>query len=151
MSTSQWAWQDGRNPYRSTAFQVLALDVNLRGRAAIRAHIKTRRQRVHNAPERFLLFGKALTEADINEAEQRVQDPAARLLDELCTHRPPAGPDTPAEAHRTELSAITAELETLAPQNGVAPVTVNTAELARLIPPARPRTFDPLWTFNANR
>jgi hypothetical protein len=151
MSTSQWAWQDGRNPYRTTAFQVLALGVNLRGRAAIRAHIKTRRQRVHNAPERFLLFGNTLTEADINEAEQRIQDPASRLLDELCTHRPPTGPEAPTEEHRAELSAIAAELESLAPQGGVPPVTVNTTELARLVPPARPRTFDPLWTVNVNR
>jgi hypothetical protein len=87
MTTNPWAWQDGHNPYQSTAFQVLELDVNLRSRAAIRAHVKTRRQRVRNAPERFPLFGRVLSEADINEAEQRIQDPRLRLIEELRTER----------------------------------------------------------------
>jgi hypothetical protein len=90
LTTNPWAWQDGRNPYQSTAFQVLALEVDVRGRAAIRAHIKARRQRVRNAPDRFPLFGRLLSEADINEAEQRLQDPRLRLLEELRTERPPA-------------------------------------------------------------
>src|SRR5690349_4738034 len=106
MSGSRWAWQDGRNPYRSTAFQVLALAVTVRGRAAIRAHITARRQEVR---EGVGLFGKPLTEADVDEAERRIQDPTSRLLEELCTHRPPAGPDQLTEEHLAGLPAITAQ------------------------------------------
>jgi hypothetical protein len=142
---SHWAWRDGRNPYRSTVFQVLGLDVNLSGRAAIRARIAARRQQAQDEP--VLLFGNPVTEADLTEAARRSQDPTSRLLDELCTHRPPDGPEAPTEEHHAELAAIVVELESLAPQDPVAPVTVNTTELARLIPPARPRSFDPLWTF----
>jgi hypothetical protein len=141
---SRWDWRDGRNPYRSTAFQVLGLDVHVAGRAAIRAGIAARRQQVLEG--HVLLFGVPVTEADLAEAARRVQDPTARLLDELCTHRPPDGPEAPTGEHLAELAAIVAELESGAPRDRVAPVTVNTTELARLIPPARPRTFIPLWT-----
>jgi hypothetical protein len=106
MTTNPWAWQDGRNPYQWTAFQVLALDSNLRGRAAIRAHVKARRQRVRNAPERFPLFGRLLSEADINEAEQRIQDPRLRLLEELRTQRSPAKPPEPDSNGAADLTAI---------------------------------------------
>lgn len=142
-----WARQDGRNPYRSTVFQVLGLGVEVGGRAAIRARIAARRQQAQDEP--VLLFGNPVTEADITEAAHRVQDPTTRLLDELCTHRPPDDPPAPTEEHHAELAAIVAELESLAPQDPVAPVTVNTTELARLIPSARPRSFDPLWTFES--
>lgn len=141
---SHWAWQDDRNPYRSTVFQVLGLGIEVSGRAEIRARIAARRQQVQD--ELVLLFGNPVTEAAITEAAQRIYDPTSRLLDELCTHRPPEGPVAPTDEHLAELATIVAELESLAPHDTVAPVTVNTAALARLIPPARPRSFDPLWT-----
>ena len=146
MTTNPWAWQDGRNPYRSTAFQVLGLGVEVRGRAAIRAHVKTRRQRVHNAPERYLLFGNPLTEADINEAEQRIQDPATRLLDELCTHRPPPDSGWRNPENLAELTEIEQRLRALAPPDIPPEPTLNPTALCALIPPVRPRTFAPLWT-----
>jgi len=140
MPANPWIWHEGHNPYRSTAFQVLALGVDVRGRAAIRAQIRLRRQRIQSAPERFPLFGRTLSEAEINEAEEQIQDPAARLMAELCTHRPrPAHIDLGDLGDR--LAAIAAH------HHGDTPATVspNWQELRRLVAPPQRRLFDPLW------
>jgi hypothetical protein len=131
-------WRDGKNPYRATPFQVLALDANLRGRAAIRRHIRARRLRIQGAPERFPLFGRILTEAEINEAEEQIQDPRTRLLAELRTHRPRS-----ADVATDDLGARLAQLR-LQP---VAPpqMTANLTALSRLLPAPRERTFPRLW------
>jgi hypothetical protein len=146
MTTNPWAWQDGRNPYRSTAFQVLALEVNVRGRAAIRAHVKARRQRVRNAPERFPLFGRLLSEADINEAEQRIQDPRLRLLEELRTHRPPAKPVESDQDGVSELTVLGTRLAELAGPAAAPPTWINVDALCQLVPPLRSDSIEPLWT-----
>jgi hypothetical protein len=83
-----WAWQDGLNPYRSTPFQILDLDPTLAGRGAIRAHAQRRRRRIERAADRYPLFGRTLTVADINRAEEQLADVEGRLLAELLTHRP---------------------------------------------------------------
>jgi hypothetical protein len=146
MAVNPWAWQEGRNPYTATAFQVLALDVNLRGRAAIRAHINARRRRVRNAPERFPLFGRPLSEAEINEAEERILDPEGRLLAELCTHRQ--------RSTRLEVEDLEQRLDALTnpgdrPAVNAPKVSVNRNALRALVPPPSPRTFAPLWTDHA--
>lgn len=82
-----WGWpEDGVNPYRRTLYQVLGLDPAVEGKAAIRYRITQRRNRVRSAPERQLLFGRRLTEADVNQAEAALADPVARLYAVLCTH-----------------------------------------------------------------
>ncbi|MGO4750212.1 hypothetical protein AB4212_16580 [Streptomyces sp. 2MCAF27] len=95
MADNPWAWRDGHNPYRATPFQVLALSPELSGRGAIRNHIRKRRQRIERRADRYPLFGRTLRVAEVNAAEDRIKDPALRLLAQLCTHRPepPARPD----------------------------------------------------------
>ncbi len=140
MLANPWAWQEGHNPYRSTAFQVLALGVNVQGRAAIRAQIRLRRQRIKSAPERFPLFGRTLSEAEINEAEERVQDPAARLLAELCTHRP-----RPARIDLGDLGDRLAAIPPRHHRDSPVAFAPNWQELRRLVASPRPRVFKPLW------
>jgi hypothetical protein len=83
-----WAWREGRNPYRSTPFQVLDLPLDVRGRGAVKARVEKRRRRIASAPTRYPMFGKVLSEADVNAAEKEILDPESRLLAELRTHRP---------------------------------------------------------------
>jgi hypothetical protein len=93
-----WAWQDGFNPYRSTPFQLLDLDPTLAGRGLIRAHIERRHQRIKRVANRYPLFGRTLTVADINRAQEEIADAEGRLLAELLTHRPePTGDEIIAE------------------------------------------------------
>jgi hypothetical protein len=100
MTDNPWAWRDGHNPYRATPFQVLALAPDLGGRGAIRSHVRKRRQRIERRADRYPLFGRTLRVAEVNAAEDRIKDPAQRLLAQLCTHRPEpsaraAGPTGP--------------------------------------------------------
>src|SRR5262245_10916036 len=92
MAHNPWEWREGRNPYRDTAFQILDLDPDIAGRAAIDAGVRKRRNRVRRAPERYLRFGRTLSVAEVNEAATQLDDPEARLLAELRTH-PPERPD----------------------------------------------------------
>lgn len=96
-----WGWpEDGVNPYRRTLFQVLDLDPAEKGKAAVKYRITQRRNRIRSAPERHLLFGRRLSEAEVNQAEAALADPVARLYAELCTHRRegrPPGPAVPCE------------------------------------------------------
>ncbi|MBB4932947.1 hypothetical protein F4561_003767 [Lipingzhangella halophila] len=137
MADNPWAWQEGRNPYRATPFQVLDLDPDTAGRAAINAHVRRRRQRVSRAPERYPLFGEHLRLADVNEAAEQIQDPRGRLLAELRTHRPELGDDS---AHFAERIA---GLEP--PESPRSPITVHAKRLAQLAPPPVPRSFTRLW------
>ncbi|KMS70336.1 hypothetical protein ACM01_32065 [Streptomyces viridochromogenes] len=97
MADNPWAWRDGHNPYRATPFQVLALSPEAGGRGAIRNHVRKRRQRIERRADRYPLFGRVLRVAEVNAAEDRIKDPAQRLLAQLCTHRPepPARPERP--------------------------------------------------------
>ncbi|AKH85767.1 hypothetical protein AA958_30090 [Streptomyces sp. CNQ-509] len=101
MTDNPWAWRDGHNPYRTTPFQVLALSPEVSGRAEIRNHVRKRRQRIERRADRYPLFGRTLRVAEVNAAEDRIKDPAARLLAELCTHRP----ERPAERERADDAA----------------------------------------------
>ena len=97
MTDNPWAWRDGHNPYRATPFQVLALGPDVQGRAAIRNHVRKRRQRIERRADRHPLFGRTLRVAEVNAAEDRIKDPVQRLLAQLCTH----WPEQPAEPGRT--------------------------------------------------
>ena len=136
-SKSPWEeWREGYNPYRRTPFQVLGLSVKVKGRAAIKAAIRQRRQRIEAAPERFVLFGEQLDVAAVNEAEERVLDPEARLYAELCTHRP-RQTSLDLGAQRTGLAEVTVPIPDV-------PTEVDRARLARIVPAPRARTFPPL-------
>lgn len=82
----RWGWpEDGVSPYRATLFQILDLDPAEQNRATIRYRITRRRNRIRSAPDRHLLDGRPLTEADVNRAEAALADPVARRYAELCT------------------------------------------------------------------
>jgi len=135
-----WAWRPGHNPYRHTAFQILDLEPDLAGRAAIKARVRKRRQRITRGAERFPVHGKVIGVADVNAAEEEIADPATRLLAELLTHRPEApGPD-PAE--------LAEEFADLEPPDPPAPsrVVIDPGVLAALVPPPAARDFPPLWS-----
>jgi hypothetical protein len=95
MAHNLWEWHEGRNPYRETAFQILDLDPDTAGRAAIDAEVRKRRNRVKRAPERYRLFGRTLSVAEVNEAAAQLDDAEARLLAELRTHVPERSDVTP--------------------------------------------------------
>lgn len=88
MADDPWTWSDGPSPYRSTPFQILDLDPTLRHRGQVRARIERRRKRIESAPDRFALFGRTLTPAELNRAEEALRDPAGRLNALLLTHHP---------------------------------------------------------------
>ncbi|GCE01638.1 hypothetical protein [Embleya hyalina] len=135
-----WAWQAGRNPYRGTAFQILDLDPDLTGRAAIKAQVRKRRQRITRSADRFPVHGRVLAPAEVNAAEETLTDPAGRLAAELLTHRPERpGPDP------GELAEEFAETEP--PESAGPPrIGIDRRVLAGLVPPPAPREFVPLWT-----
>lgn len=129
-----WTWREGQNPYRRTPFQVLGLGTDVRGRAAIKARIKNRRTKIHNAPERFPLFGRLLSEAEINAAETAIEDPESRLYAELCTHRP--------RQHRGPAPAE--RLAGLAVPDVHPAVTIDLARLRHLVPTPPRRAHVPI-------
>ncbi|MFI6580197.1 hypothetical protein [Embleya sp. NPDC050493] len=139
-----WAWQAGRNPYRGTAFQILDLDPDLAGRAAIKARVRKRRQRIARSADRFPVHGRVLGAAEVNAAEEALADPAGRLLAELLTHRPERpGPDPAEQAE--ELAEEFAELDP--PEStGPARIGIDRRVFAGLVPAPAPREFVPLWT-----
>jgi len=136
-NASPWdEWRPGRNPYRRTPFQILALPVTTKGRAAIKTAIRQRRQRIQNTPERFSLFGELLDVAAVNEAEERVLEPEARLYAELCTHRP-RQTSIDFREQRNDLAEITVPIPNVS-------LVIDPARLARIVPPPATRSFSPL-------
>ncbi|HEU5471084.1 MAG TPA: hypothetical protein VFV67_10555 [Actinophytocola sp.] len=95
MVDNVWAWEGG-NPYLSTALQVVDVDP-MADQSAVRTRANVRRRRIAHAADRFPLFGRTLTVAEINEAEERLGTPRGRLLAELLTHRPVTGDADPGE------------------------------------------------------
>lgn len=135
--TSPWEeWRSGHNPYRRTPFQILGLSVTMKGRGPVRQAIRQRRQRIQNTPERFPLFSELLDVAQVNEAEERILNPEARLYAELCTHRP----------RRTvpDLKEVPARLAEISPQIPHPQGVLDPQRLARFVPPLRERTFPAL-------
>ncbi|QBI53040.1 hypothetical protein [Streptomonospora litoralis] len=137
MAENPWAWQDGRNPYRATPFQILDLAPDTLGRAAVHARIRRRRQRVSRAPERNPLFGEQLAVADVNEAAEQIQDPRGRLLAELRTHRPERSEG------RSRFAERVAGIEP--PAAPEPPAAVRAQDLVRLAPEPVPRSFPRMW------
>ncbi|MGW1994250.1 hypothetical protein [Embleya sp. NPDC001921] len=135
-----WAWQAGRNPYRGTAFQILDLAPDLAGRAAIKARVRKRRQRIARGADRFPVHGRVLAPADVNAAEETLADPAGRLSAELLTHRPERPGADPAE--------LAEEFAEFDPPEAAGPVRIGIDRrvLAGLVPAPAPREFVPLWT-----
>ena len=133
---SPWTWRSDHNPYRQTPFQVLGLSPDVRGRAAIKARIKNRRTKIRNAPERFLLFGRTVSEAEINAAETLLEEPEGRVYAELCTHRP--------RQVASNGPAPEARLADLIVPDVRVPITVDPARLRRLVPAPVRRVHEPL-------
>jgi Hsp70 protein len=78
-----WRWHAEADPYRRSAFGVLGVEPTTVLR---RAHAVARRHRVRFGEVRYL--GRAVDEAAINAAEQRLRDPAGRVLETLRVHEP---------------------------------------------------------------
>jgi hypothetical protein len=76
-----WRWHAEADPYRDSAFGVLGVEPTTVLR---RAHAVARRSRVRFGEVRYL--GRAVDEAAINAAEQRLRDPAGRVLETLRVH-----------------------------------------------------------------
>jgi hypothetical protein len=138
MAESPWQWRDGTNPYRNTAFQVLDLDVDVRGRKAIKEHIDRRRQRIRNAPERYKLFGRELREEDIAHAASRITDPGSRLYEELLTHRP-------RRLDTSKLARVVADLRELQVLPDQLPLNMDQRRLLRAVPRMKGREFAPIF------
>jgi hypothetical protein len=145
MAENPWRWSGGRSPYRRTPFQVLDLGMEVRGRGAIRQRVERRRRRIRNAPGRYRLFDEPLTEAHINEAEQLLRDPAARLYAELCTHQ-----EHDLELDRAELDELRALLEGLATPTVEVRAGLEPARLLGVLPPLPRPEFPPVapWLDN---
>lgn len=133
----RWEWRKGENPYRYTAFGVLGFGPQVLSRRTVAALIKKRLQRIRFGVQ--TLFGRPLREAEIHDAERRLQDPAQRLLEELCTHRP-----HPARVRTDDLAARLAQLRVSVPTTGDSPgIVLDRNALLGLVPPPYPRTFPP--------
>lgn len=132
-------WAGAENPYRYTAFAVLGVDSAARGRRAITTQVRKRLQRVRFGV--LTLFGRPVSEAEVHDAEQRLKDPAQRLLEELRTHRP-----HPARVPVDDLAARLAQLREPAPPAELPKIVVNREALLELLPPPYPRTFPPPGT-----
>lgn len=135
--TSPWEeWRPDQNPYRRTPFQILGLNLTLKGRGPIKAAIRQRRQRIQSTPERFRLFGELLDLAQVNEAEERILDPEARLYAELCTHRP--------RLASSDLGDTPSRLARLTPPIPSPQPVIDPQRLARLVRPPVARAFPAL-------
>lgn len=124
-----WRWHPEADPYRHDAFGVLGIPPSM---ALRRAHAGSRRQQVRYGTVTH--HGRALDEAAINAAEQRLRDPAGRVAETLRVHEPGV----------PELNAadLAAELEQAdVPADG--PVTLTRETLLVLLPPSRPQTAPP--------
>ncbi|MFA1549749.1 hypothetical protein [Actinomadura chokoriensis] len=136
MTRNPWEWREGRNPYRETAFQILDLAPDVAGRAAIDSVVRKRRNRVQRAPERYRLFGRTLSVAEVNEAAAQLGDAELRLLAELRTHQ-------------TETSGAVAPPDPLPEPPPAPPMPLlDPRRLPRLAPDPGPRTFPQLWPYD---
>jgi hypothetical protein len=143
-----WAWQ-GHNPYLSTAFQIVDVDTDADS-AAIRTRATVRRRRIAHAAERFPVFGRTLTVAEINEAEEQLGDPRGRLLNELLTHPPEVGDADPAEL--ADLLEVLDDAGYFGSPDDTdrarrSPVAdlLDPRVLSSLLPDPSARTFAPVW------
>jgi hypothetical protein len=127
-----WVWRTDGNPYRETLFQILDLDPTVTRSGAIKAHADRRLKRIKNAPERYPLFGRPLTEARVNRAAHAIRDPEARVYALLCTHHPRA-----AEVDLAEFATRLADVPLPEPDAGV---TIDVVGLLRAAPPLPPLT-----------
>ena len=137
MAINPWRWREGRNPYLCTPFQILDLALDVKGRGPIEKHIRQRRDRIKNAPERFKLFGEVLDEARVNAAADALRDPNQRLYAELCTHRP-------VKAVAFNFDGMVKDLEAITVQPLSHAFAIDLNQLARLVPPPAPRTYEAL-------
>lgn len=139
MAEHPWRWLGGRNPYRRTAFQILGIGLDVQGRRDIQRQVDRRRARIRNAPGRNRLFGEVLSEADVNQAEQVLRDPEARLYAELCTHQ---RHDVVIEAEAARaLAERLAELTVPAVEADVVP---ERSRLLALLPPVGQEALPPV-------
>lgn len=130
-----WRWHAEADPYRDSAFGVLGVGPSTVLR---RAHANSRRQQVRYGSVEHLR--RAVDEAAINAAEQRLRDPTGRVLETLRTHE--------VEPATIETADLAADLAAL-PDPGTADVPDTGVEpdretLLGLVPRVRPPRVPPL-------
>lgn len=130
-----WRWHAEADPYRDSAFGVLGVEPTTVLR---RGHAGSRRQQVRYGSVQHL--GRPVDEAAINAAEQRLRDPAGRVLETLRVHE--------VVAVEIETADLVDDLAALAPRyEQPEPATAGqlSAETLRaLFPRVRPRADPPL-------
>jgi hypothetical protein len=130
-----WRWHAEADPYRDSAFGVLGVEPTTVLR---RGHASSRRQQVRYGSVRYL--GRAVDEAAINAAEQRLRDPAGRVLETLRVHEV-----APAVVETADLAADLAQLpEPDAGGERDTALALDRETLVALVPPVQPRSIPPL-------
>jgi hypothetical protein len=137
----------------STAFQIVDVDPDADPRS-IRTRATVRRRRIAHAADRFPVFGRTLTVAEINEAEEQLTAPRDRLLNELLTHRPETGDVDAAEL--ADLLGVLEDAGFFAPagageQNRPSSTALDRDVLLSLLPDPGKQSFAPLWTEDGER
>jgi len=145
-----WTWHGG-NPYRTTAFQIVDVGPDADS-PAVRTRATVRRRRVAHAADRFPVFGRTLTVAEINEAEEGLTTPRDRLLNELLTHRPETGD----ASELTDLLGVLEDAGLFAPagdgeQDRPSVTALDRDVLVSLLPDPGKQSFAPLWTEDGER
>jgi hypothetical protein len=133
-----WAWREGANPYRESAFLVLDVGVDVHGRLALKRRIEQRMRRVINAPARYRLYGRTLSEEELRRAANAVLDPSRRVYEELRAHRP-----------RVDISALRRVVARVDEPRDLGielpDVRLERQRLAALVPDVPERRFDPVF------
>lgn len=130
-----WRWHTEADPYRDSAFGVLGVEPTTVLR---RGHAGSRRQQVRYGSVQHL--GRAVDEAAINAAEQRLRDPVGRVLETLRVHEV-----VPVEIETADLAADLAAVAGQYEQPEPAVVALlDTYTLRALFPRVRPRAEPPL-------
>ena len=147
-----WTWHGG-NPYMSTAFQIVDVDPDADS-PSVRTRATVRRRRVAHAADRFPVFGRTLTVAEINEAEEQLATPRDRLLNELLTHSPETGDVDAAEL--ADLLGVLEDAGFFAPpgdgeQDRPSSTALDRDVLLSLLPDPGEQSFAPLWTEDDGR
>lgn len=145
-----WIWHGG-NPYMSTAFQIVDVDPDADS-PSVRTRATVRRRRVAHAADRFPVFGRTLTVAEINEAEEQLATPRGRLLNELLTHRPETGD----VGELADLLGVLEDAGLFAPagdgeQDRPSITALDRDVLLSLLPDPGKQSFVPLWTEDGER
>jgi hypothetical protein len=131
-------WIRGHNPYRLNYFAILELGAHVNARQ-IREGSRNLVRKLGRAERR--VDGRAISEAEVIEAESRLKDPAHRAAEALMVHPRPSG-------DRDRVPDLCAAVEAAATvEPSARPLRLTgPAALAPLVPPLHPAELPrPTW------